>query len=98
MPLRIEEEEPGPTGKLSPGKIIAWFWMIVAGYVSLVYLGMVPHFGDVATCETVSLTFWRWIIASFTFGILSAGFYAGMAKGGFMSLVEALKKRIENAK
>lgn len=92
MPVFIKESEPGQTGKFSPGKIIAWFWMLVAIWPSLIYFSIVPW------QPVVGLTFWNWIFASFIFGTLSAGFYAGMAKGGFKVIVEALKKRIEGAK
>ncbi len=92
MPILITEDEPGTTGKLSPGKIIAWFWMLADIWLSVVY------FGFVQWTPVVELTFWKWLMGSFILGIISAGFYAGMAKGGFSAIVEALKKRIENAK
>lgn len=91
----IGEHEPGTTGDLSPGKLIAWFWMIVVAYISLVFFGVVPHFREVAECDEIHITFWRWVMASFIFGTMSVGFYWGLAKGGYTALVEALKKRIE---
>jgi hypothetical protein len=90
--LFVKEDEPGKTGKPSPGKIIAWFWMLAAIWVSVIYFGLVPW------TPLVELTFWNWIFASFIFGTMSVGFYWGLAKGGFEVIVKALGERIKGGK
>lgn len=85
--VQVQSDEPGPTGSLSPGKIIAWFWTIVAIYISLNFFGYVPG-------PVTALTFSQWIGGSFIFGVLAAGFYWGMAKGAFTMLTEALSRKI----
>jgi uncharacterized membrane protein len=88
MPIFVKEEEKGKTGKVSPGKVIAWFWMVAAIWLSAIYFGFVPW------TPVTELTFWQWIIGSFVFGTMSVGFYLGMAKSGFKVIVDALKTRI----
>lgn len=87
MPIFIQEEESGKTGKISPGKVIAWFWMISAMWLSAAFYKLIPWFD-------VEITFWEWIVGSFVFGTMSVGFYWGMAKGGFNVIIQALKTRI----
>lgn len=89
--LLIKENEPGQTGKVSPGKIIAWFWMFATIWLSVVYFGLVPW------TPLVELTFWKWLMGSFVMGTISAGFYAGMAKGGFTAIVKAMEGRIKGS-
>lgn len=92
MPFFITDEESGKTGNVSPGKVIAWFWMLAAMWISAVYFGITPW------NPVVHPTFWEWIIASFVFGTMSAGFYWGLAKSGFEKLVDALAKRVGDDK
>lgn len=81
------ESEIGNTGEFAPGKVIGLFWMLVVVYISLAYFGFVPS-------PVEGMSFWEWILSSFMFGVLSAGFYWQKAREAFNSVVEAIGDRI----
>lgn len=90
--LFIKEDEPGRTGSISPGKLIAWFWVLLAVYFNLavleIWVFVLP--------SILAITFWKWLLGNFVLGMISVGFYWGMAKGAFAQIVDALVKRVSN--
>lgn len=83
--LKNTEADPGQTGKFSPGKIIGCFVGLVTCYISVDYFWL----------QKVGLSNNEWLLGTFVTGVLSIGFYAGMGKGLFAKLGDALVERVK---
>lgn len=83
--LKNTVADPGRTGTFSPGKIIGCFVGLVTCYISVDYFWL----------QKVSLTNNEWLMGTLVMGTLSIGFYAGMGKGVFRKLTDALVERVK---
>lgn len=82
--VRFDEGDPGRTGDISPSK----FTGVIAALASI--LPLVGYFTDVLP---VDLGLWDALGAFFVLAVIASGLWAGLGKGVFRKIGDALADR-----